>query len=76
MQINGIISLVTIISHLFFILIAFYSIQSAHLEKHLPMPVFPGKLLIVLLSIGLGFICSSFFLSLLDNLHNLIFLVH
>ncbi|QBP18771.1 DUF1146 family protein [Acetilactobacillus jinshanensis] len=74
MQLVGISSLVTIISHLFFVSVAFWAIQSTHVEKYLHMPMMPGKVLIVLVSVLLGFTCSEFFLSVINNIHNLIFM--
>ncbi len=74
MQLTGINSLVTIVSHLFFVGVAFWCIQDLRIEKYLPMHLLQGKVLIVLLSILLGFTCSEFFLSVINNIHNLIFI--
>ncbi|WP_056998287.1 DUF1146 family protein [Fructilactobacillus fructivorans] len=67
----GVESLITIISQLFFIAVAFWTIQGIHFERFLPIQERQGKVLIVLLSIVIGFICSSFFMSFIDNLKNL-----
>lgn len=78
MRLAGFIALGTLVSHLFFITLAFYVIQgvSFNLEQNLKikLPIWTEKLLIVLLSICLGFICSSCFLSLMENIHALIYL--
>ncbi|XIF20429.1 MAG: DUF1146 domain-containing protein [Acetilactobacillus jinshanensis] len=74
MQIVGISSLVTIISHLFFVSVAFWAIENTHIETYLHMPMMPGKVLIVMTSVLLGFTSSEFFLSVINNIHNLIFM--
>ena len=74
MQLSGITALITILSHLFFISLAFWCLQNLHPEKYISMKEMPGKLLIVLLSVGLGFLCSTFFLSFINSAHELVFL--
>ncbi|KRM93634.1 DUF1146 family protein [Lentilactobacillus senioris] len=75
MKIVGIQALITLISYVGFIGLAFWSIQDLHIERFIPMRAAQGKLLIVLLSVVIGYSTSSFFLSLIDNIRNLIFLV-
>lgn len=75
MKVVGIQALITLITYIGFIGISFWSIQDLHIERFIPMRATQGKLLIVLLSIVIGYGTSSFFLSLIDNIRNLIFLV-
>ncbi|GAY73803.1 DUF1146 family protein [Lentilactobacillus kosonis] len=75
MSMFGLQSLITLIMYIFFIFLAFWSINEIHIERYLPIRALPGKLLIVLLSVALGYTVSSFFLSLIDNIRNLVFLV-
>ncbi|AQW22255.1 hypothetical protein PL11_010085 [Lentilactobacillus curieae] len=74
MSMFGLQSLITLFMYIFFIFLAFWSINEIHIERYLPIRALPGKLLIVLLSIALGYTVSSFFLSLIDNIRNLVFL--
>lgn len=75
MKLIGIQSLITLVTHITFIMLAFWSIQEVHLERLMPLRPLQGKLLIVLLSVTIGYTCSSFFLSFFDNVRNLIFLI-
>ncbi|MCI1950292.1 MAG: DUF1146 domain-containing protein [Lentilactobacillus buchneri] len=54
---------------------AFRSVQEIHIERYLPLRALPGKLLIVLLSIAIGYACAQFFLSVITNIQNLIYLI-
>nr|WP_263849902.1 DUF1146 family protein [Lentilactobacillus parafarraginis] len=54
---------------------AFWSVQEIHIERYIPLRALPGKLLIVLLSITIGYTCSQFFLSVIDNIRNLSYLI-
>ncbi|ANZ58366.1 hypothetical protein BGL34_00295 [Fructilactobacillus lindneri] len=71
MNVFGIQALMGIICQLFFIILSFWAIQGIHFERFLPIQEKQGKVLIVLLSIAIGFLCSSFFLSFIDNIKNL-----
>ncbi|GEL14754.1 DUF1146 family protein [Pediococcus cellicola] len=76
MNLFGIQALLTLICYFFFILISFWAIQGLHLERILRVSN-PAqyKTLIVLLSIGLGYLSSSFFLELVNNIRNLGYLL-
>ncbi len=67
-------SLMTLVFYIFFTYLAFLGVQEIHIERYIPMRAFQGKLLIVLLSVTLGFAVSSFFISIIDNVRNLMFL--
>ncbi|WP_268913270.1 DUF1146 family protein [Lentilactobacillus sp. SPB1-3] len=75
MSMFGLQSLITLFLYIFFIFLAFWSINEIHIERYIPIRALPGKLLIVLLSVALGYMVSSFFLSLIDNIRNLVFLI-
>ncbi|QEA32157.1 DUF1146 family protein [Secundilactobacillus malefermentans] len=68
-------SLINLISHLAFILIAFWSIQGLHIERRMQLYPSQAKVLIVMLSVTIGYTCSSFFLNFIDNVQNLTFLL-
>lgn len=60
-------AMLSIISHLFFIAIAFYGLQALHFDKFLRASrVFQARLLYILLTIVIGSTVSNFFL---DYLH-------
>ncbi|WP_409022310.1 DUF1146 family protein [Dellaglioa sp. P0083] len=72
----GIQSLVTLMSHLMFIGIAFWAIQGLRIDRFFPQSSQQRiKVLIVLLAILLGYTSSAFFLNFIDNVRNLVFLV-
>ena len=57
----------SIISHLFFIAIAFYGLQALHFDKFLRANrVFQARLLYILLTIVIGSTVSNFFFDYLD----------
>jgi uncharacterized integral membrane protein (TIGR02327 family) len=59
-------ALISIISHLFFIAIAWWALQSVNYEKFLRAHhVFQARVLFVMLSIVIGSIVSNFFLDYL-----------
>ncbi|USS85144.1 DUF1146 family protein [Fructilactobacillus myrtifloralis] len=70
----GLQALISIISQLFFVILAFWAIQGIHFERFVPIKEQQGKVLLVLLALGLGSLSSNFFLSFIDNLKNLQFL--
>ncbi|AVL00302.1 DUF1146 family protein [Pediococcus inopinatus] len=76
MNLFGIQSLLTLICYFFFTFISFWAIQGIHLERilHVSNPS-QYKVLIVLFSIGLGYLSSSFFLELINNIRNLGYLL-
>ncbi|MHC9532925.1 DUF1146 family protein [Dellaglioa sp. BT-FLS60] len=72
----GIQSLVTLMSHLMFIVIAFWAIQGLRIDRFFPQSNQQRiRVLIVLLAILLGYTSSTFFLNFIDNVRNLVFLV-
>ncbi|WP_267878528.1 DUF1146 family protein [Lentilactobacillus hilgardii] len=71
----GIQAIVTLVTYFLFIAMAFRSVQEIHIERYLPLRALPGKLLIVLLSIAIGYACAQFFLSVITNIQNLIYLI-
>lgn len=71
----GVTALITLLAYIIFISLAFWCIQELHIERYIPMRARQVKLLIILLSILLGYNASEFFMSLIDNIRNLIFLV-
>ncbi|MEY8662233.1 DUF1146 family protein [Ligilactobacillus faecis] len=76
MQYVGIMSLLTIISHFLFIALAFVGIQSLRLDRYIVLKdQRPLKLVIVMLSVTIGYSCSSFFLSFMDSVVHLSYLV-
>ncbi|UQS87532.1 DUF1146 family protein [Nicoliella spurrieriana] len=56
------------ICHLFFISIAFWWIQDLHIERYLRMHEPQAKVMIVMLSVVVGFICSSFFIDIINSI--------
>ncbi|MBM7652637.1 DUF1146 family protein [Neobacillus cucumis] len=63
----GQIALVSILSHIIFIALAWYALQAVRLEKLLkPNHVFQARLLYILLAIFLGSSVSNFFLDYLQ----------
>ncbi|KRL21771.1 DUF1146 family protein [Lentilactobacillus kisonensis] len=75
MKTIGIQAAITLVTYFLFIAMAFWSVQEIHIERYIPMRALPGKLLIVLLSVAIGYGAGSFFLSFIDNIRNLIYLV-
>ena len=71
MNIFGIQALIDVVCQIFFVLLAFWAIQGVHFERFLPIQEKQGKVLIVMSSIAIGFLCSSFFLSFIENIKNL-----
>jgi uncharacterized integral membrane protein (TIGR02327 family) len=66
MAIYGANSLVSIISHLVFIALAWWALQAVNFEKFLrPNRVFQARILYILLSIIVGSVVSNFFLDYL-----------
>ncbi|MFT8594055.1 MAG: DUF1146 domain-containing protein, partial [Lentilactobacillus hilgardii] len=55
----GIQAIVTLVTYFLFIAMAFRSVQEIHIERYLPLRALPGKLLIVLLSIAIGYACAQ-----------------
>ncbi|KRN29315.1 hypothetical protein IV38_GL000198 [Lactobacillus selangorensis] len=75
MRILGLQALVTIISHLGFILLSFRGLQALRFDQILKKNHdFEGRLIIVFLAIAIGFTVSTFFLNIVDQSRNLLFL--
>ncbi|ANZ61683.1 hypothetical protein AYR62_03855 [Secundilactobacillus paracollinoides] len=68
-------ALLTLISHFIFIFVAFWSIQKLHIENLMRLYPTQARVLIVMLSVTVGYTCSSFFLNFIDNVRNLIYIV-
>jgi uncharacterized integral membrane protein (TIGR02327 family) len=71
----GIQSVITLVCYLFFVLIAFWSLQAVPFYKFMGRYENQAKVLIVLLSVVIGYTVSSFFLNLITTIENLAFLV-
>ncbi|USS91278.1 DUF1146 family protein [Fructilactobacillus carniphilus] len=67
----GLQALISVISQLFFVILAFWAIQGIHFERFLPIKEQQGKVLLVLMAIVIGSLSSNFFLSFIDNIKNL-----
>ncbi|KZL40200.1 DUF1146 family protein [Secundilactobacillus collinoides] len=67
-------ALLTLISHFIFIFVAFWSIQKLHIENVMRLYPTQARVLIVMLSVAVGYTCSSFFLNFIDNVRNLIYM--
>lgn len=71
----GIMAILSLISQFIFIVLAFMGLQSLRLDRFFPQAnqtMF--KLALIMVSVAVGFGCSSFFLSFVDNVRNLSFL--
>ncbi|MCP0885953.1 DUF1146 family protein [Ligilactobacillus sp. WILCCON 0076] len=76
MHYYGYTALLTIISHFVFIALAFIGIQSLRLDRYItPERQGKFKLVIVMLSVTIGFGCSEFFLSFIDNARNIVYIL-
>ena len=69
-------SVVDLISHVFFILVAFWALQAFKTDvvikkNHIPQ----SQTLYILISIALGYTASNFFLEFILSIQNLFFLI-
>lgn len=71
----GIQSVITLVCYLFFILVSFWCIQAIPFYKFMGKYENQARVLIVLLSIVIGYTVSTFFLNLITTIENLVFLV-
>lgn len=72
----GIMSLIRVLCHLFFIYISFTAIQSLRLDRFFNSDQQRGiQILIVLLAISVGYLTGEFFLSFIDNVRNFTYFV-
>ena len=72
----GLMAVVTIISHFFFITLVFIIFQGLRLDYFFSKEK-QGKfrLALVLFSVAIGYLASEFFLSFIDSIRNLLFLI-
>lgn len=76
MRYLGFVSLITLISHFFFISLAFRALQGLRLDRYIiPERQKQFSLVLVMVAVVLGFGLSSFFLSLVDNVRSLGYLL-
>ncbi len=73
----GFSAILTIVSHFVFIALAFSALQALRLDRYI-VPERQGKfkLVLVLISVAVGFLCSEFFLSFVDNVRNFSYLIN
>lgn len=72
----GLSSLLTLLSHLLFIAISFRLLTAVRFDKFLrPNHVGESRLLLLFIAIALGYLVSSFFLSVLDASRTLPYLL-
>ncbi|OJF91573.1 DUF1146 family protein [Alkalibacterium sp. 20] len=69
-------SIVNLVSHMFFILVAFWAMQALKTDRlirkyHIPQ----ARTLYVLISIALGYTASSFFIDFILSIQNLFYLI-
>lgn len=76
MQYNGTQSVLTLLLQLVFIVITFRAIQSFHLDTFFRHPPQGLRVMIVLVSIAIGFACGSFFSDFFIVLHGLLNMTH
>lgn len=76
MQYQGITALMTLVSHFAFILLAFRGFQALRFDRYVNQEKQDQfKVVLVLVSVAIGFLCSSFFLSVIENIKNLGYLI-
>ncbi len=72
----GIQAVVTLASYFIFTGVAFWALQAVRFDHLLRAGHVPqAQTLFVILAAVLGYLCTSFFLSFIDNTRNLIFLL-
>ncbi|WP_338040991.1 DUF1146 family protein [Liquorilactobacillus oeni] len=65
-----------IISNFTFILLTFFGLQSLRLDRYISLQRQGSfKLLIVLISVAIGYTCSSFFIDFINNVRSLGYLL-
>lgn len=75
MNFIGIQAIATLISHIFFILIAFWALQAVRIEKIIrKYHVTQARILYLFIAITIGYTVSSFFIEFILSSQNLIFL--
>ena len=69
-------SVVDLISHVFFILVAFWALQAFKTDVVIKKNYIPqARTLYILISIALGYTVSNFFLEFILSIQNLFFLI-
>lgn len=71
----GIEALLTLIVQFGFIWMTFKCIQGIHVERFFRQAPKGLSMLIVLLSVAIGYTCADFFVSFFDSIRNLTFLI-
>ncbi|WP_285439389.1 DUF1146 family protein [Carnobacterium sp. ISL-102] len=70
-------SLVTIVSHMFFILLSFWALKGIRIEKFIKKNnIGQARVLYLFIAITVGYTVSTFFIGLILNSQNLIFLFY
>lgn len=69
-------SIVNLVSHVFFILVAFWAMQALKTDRlirkyHIPQ----ARTLYIMISIGLGYTVSQFFVDFILSIQNLFYLI-
>ena len=75
MRTIGITALLQIMTEFICIFMAFWSIQKLHIENYMKLYPTQARLLIVMLSVVVGFLFSEFLWQFYDNVRNLGFLL-
>ena len=68
-------SIINLISYIFFIMLSFWCINTIPFHKFMGKFEIQARFLIVFLSIALGYNVANFFISLINNIHNLTFMI-
>ncbi|SIO22437.1 conserved hypothetical integral membrane protein [Carnobacterium alterfunditum] len=77
MNFLGMQSLITIVSHMFFILLSFWALKGIRIEKFIKKNnIGQARVLYLFISITVGYTVSTFFIDLILNSQNLIFLFY
>lgn len=68
--------LIRLISHVFFVLVAFWSLQSLRTDTFLKKYHVPqARTLYVLLAIAIGYTASNFFIDFILSIQNVLFMI-
>lgn len=77
MNFLGMQSLITIVSHMFFILLSFWALKGIRIEKFIKKNnIGQARVLYLFIAITVGYTVSTFFIDLILNSQNLIFLFY
>ncbi|MCC7667319.1 DUF1146 family protein [Liquorilactobacillus satsumensis] len=76
MKYEGIMALLNLISSFAFILLTFFCLQSLRLDRYISSQRQRNfSFLIILISVAIGYACSSFFIDFINNVRNLSYLL-